>query len=98
MLNSKERATLRGIASTIDATVIVGKDGLTENVLKQIEDQLYVREMVKISVLDGADLSARDYLHEVASKLSAEEVCSIGRKFVVYKLSNKKGIKHISYK
>ena len=53
--------------------------------------------MVKISVLDGADKSAKEYLHEVANALNAEEVCSIGRKFVVYKMSNKKGLKHIEY-
>ncbi len=97
MLNSKQRAKLRSIASNISATTIVGKDGLTETVLKQIDGELYARELVKISVLEGAELSAKDCLKFVAEKLKAEEVCSIGRKFVLYKLSNKKGIKHIEF-
>lgn len=97
MLNSKQRAKLRSIASGLDPMVIIGKDGLTENVLKLISDQLYAHEMVKISVLEGADLEAKDYLHETAKKLGAEEVCSIGRKYVVYKMSNKKGLKHIEF-
>lgn len=97
MLNSKQRAKLRSYASTLEPMVIIGKDGLTENVLQQIENQLFAHEMVKVSVLEGADESARDYLKTVAEKLKAEEVCSIGRKFVVYKMSNKKGLKHIEF-
>ena len=97
MLNSKQRAKLRSLASTFDAMIMIGKDGLTDNILEQIDRQLYAHEMVKISVLDGADKSAKEYLHEVAAALNAEEVCSIGRKFVVYKMSNKKGLKHIEY-
>ena len=97
MLNSKQRAKLRSLASTLDAMVMIGKDGLTDNILEQIDRQLYAHEMVKISVLDGADKSANEYLHDVAKALNAEEVCSIGRKFVVYKMSNKKGLKHIEY-
>lgn len=97
MLNSKQRAKLRSQASTIDATTILGKDGLTENVLAQIDRELLARELVKVSVLEGAELSAKEYLHEAAAKLNAEEVCSIGRKFVLYRFSNKKGVKHIEY-
>jgi RNA-binding protein len=97
MLNSKQRAKLRSLASTFDPMIIIGKDGLTDNILEQIDKQLFAHEMVKISVLDGADKSAKEYLHEVANALNAEEVCSIGRKFVVYKMSNKKGLKHIEY-
>ena len=40
MLNSKQRAKLRSYASTIDATMIIGKDGLTDNLLEQIDKQL----------------------------------------------------------
>lgn len=98
MLNSKERAKLRGIASTISATTLIGKDGLTETVLEQIDRELLSRELVKISVLESAELLAKDYLKIVSEKLKAEEVCSIGRKFVVYRFSTKKGVKHIDFK
>lgn len=97
MLNSKQRAKLRSVASNLEPMIIIGKDGLTDNVLVQIENQLFAHEMVKVSVLDGADFGANEYLHETADKLGAEEVCSIGRKFVLYKMSNKKGIKHIEF-
>ena len=97
MLNSKQRANLRGQASVINATTIIGKEGLTETVIAQIDRELLARELVKVSVLEGAELSARDYLHEAAEKLKAEEVCFIGRKFVLYRPSMKKGVKHIEF-
>ena len=96
-MNSKQRANLRALATNIDATTIIGKEGLTDTVLAQINQQLHYRELVKISVLEGAEKTAKDYLHDVANALNAEEVCSIGRKFVVYKMSNKKGLKHIEF-
>ena len=53
MLNSKQRAKLRSIASTIDATTIIGKDGITENVLAQIENELHARELVKVKITEA---------------------------------------------
>lgn len=96
-MNSKQRAKLRSLASNIDATTIIGKEGLTETVLAQIDRELYARELVKVSILEGAELSAKEYLQIASEKLNATQVCSIGRKFVLYRLSNKKGIKHIEY-
>jgi len=96
-MNSKQRANLRSIASTIETTTIVGKEGLTENVLAQIDRELHAREIVKVSVLEGAELSAKEYLQIASESLKAEQVCSIGRKFVVYRRSNKNGIKHIEF-
>ena len=97
MLNSKQRAKLRGIASTIDATTIIGKDGLTDTVLAQIDRELLASELVKVSVLEGVDQTAKEYLQVAAFNLKAEEVCSIGRKFVLYRRSNKKGVKHVEF-
>ena len=97
MLNSKQRAKLRSIASTISATTIMGKDGLTDTVLAQIDRELTARELVKVSVLETAEESARDYLIQAADALKAEQVCFIGKKFVLYRRSNKQGIKHIEF-
>ncbi len=97
MLNSKQRAKLRSLATNISASTIIGKDGLTENVLNQIKNELFSRELVKISVLEGSEKPASELLKETAEKLGAEEVCVIGRKFVLYKRSNKNKIKHIEF-
>ncbi len=97
MLNSKQRANLRSLASNIQATTIMGKEGISDMVLAQIDRELEAREIVKVSVLETADATAKDYLHEVAKTLRAEEVCSIGKKFVVYRRSKKQGFKHIEF-
>ena len=97
MLNSKQRAKLRSLASTISATTIMGKDGLTDTVLAQIDRELTARELVKVSVLESAEASAKDYLIQVSEALKAEQVCFIGKKFVLYRKSNKQGIKHIEF-
>ena len=97
MLNSKQRAKLRSIASTIQATTIMGKDGLTETVLAQIDRELTARELVKVSVLENAEETAKDYLIQASEALKAEQVCHIGKKFVLYRRSNKQGIKHIEF-
>ena len=96
-MNSKQRANLRSLASNIDATTIVGKDGLTENILAQIDRELHARELVKVTILESAELSAKEYLQIASESLKAEQVCSIGRKFVLYRRSNKQGIKHIEF-
>ena len=83
-MDSKTRAKLRSIASTIQPTVIIGKDGATENVVKQINMDLDARELIKITVLEN-DVNYKELLNELAGKLNAEPVCSIGKKLVLYR-------------
>ena len=60
MLTSKQRAQLKGLAATEDTIIIVGKGGITENVIKQTEDALKARELVKGRVLENTLLTARE--------------------------------------
>ena len=94
MLDSKTRAKLRSIASTIQPTVIIGKDGATENVVKQINMDLDARELIKITVIEN-DIDYKELLNELAGKLNAEPVCSIGKKLVLYRYSSKKKVNHV---
>ena len=56
-LTSKQRAQLRGLANSIDTIVHIGKDGLGENLVKQADDALEARELIKCRVLENAMLS-----------------------------------------
>ncbi len=94
MITKKERITLRSLASQIKPTIWVGKDGFTDNLLKQIESELFDHELVKISMQENSDPITEFELSELAVKLGAEVVTTIGRKIVLYKHSEKKGIKH----
>ena len=95
MINKKTRIKLRSLAMTIKPTLWVGKDGFSENVLKQIEEELFNHELVKISLQDNIEIPTEFELGEIATKLSADVVTVIGRKVVLYKHSEKKNIKHV---
>ena len=94
MIDKKTRIQLRSIASTIKSTIWIGKDGITDNVLKQLEEELFNHELIKITVQESLTLSDFD-ITELAVKLGAEVVTVIGRKIVLYKHSEKKNIKHV---
>lgn len=97
MLTSKERAKLRGIGSTHQPVLQVGKDGLEEKVIAQIDELLFDHELIKINILKNCELSPRQVAEIICEKTGAEPVQVIGRKAVVYKRSNKKEIVHIEF-
>ena len=94
MLDSKTRAKLRALASNVQPSVIIGKDGVSENVVNQINMNLDAHELVKITVLES-DLNYKEILRDLAVRLNAEEVCVIGKKLVLYRFSSKKKVKHV---
>ena len=94
MIDKKTRIQLRSIASTIKSTVWIGKDGVTPNLLKQLEEELFNHELIKITVQESVSLT-EDEVAELAVKLGAEVVTTIGRKIVLFKHSEKKNIKHV---
>ncbi|OUN07696.1 RNA-binding protein [Flavonifractor sp. An92] len=92
-LTSKQRAQLRGLANGIDTIVQVGKDGIGENLVKQVNDALEARELVKGRVLENSMLTPREAAEELAVKARAEVVQVIGTKFVLYRQSHRKDLK-----
>lgn len=88
-IDSKTRAYLRGFATKVSPSISIGKDGIGDNLLLQIENVLDAREIAKITILESADLDARKTLDELAVILHAEPVVAIGRKMVLYRYSKK---------
>lgn len=84
-LTSKQRAQLRGIANTLDTIVIIGKDGITENLIKQANGALEAREIIKCRVLENSLLTAREACDELSRLTRSEQVQVIGSKFVLYR-------------
>ena len=87
MLNSKERAYLRGLANGEDTIVHIGKGGITENLIAQAADALKARELIKCRVLESSMLTAREACDELARECLAEPVQVIGTRFVIYKMN-----------
>lgn len=89
MLTSKERAELRAQANGLDTTLMVGKGGVTEQVVLEAVTQLEARELVKGRVLEAALLVAREALEALCAATRRGAVCTVGSKFVLYRESEK---------
>ena len=89
MLTSKERAELRAQATNIDTTLIVGKEGVTDTVIAEAENQLTARELIKGKVLEAALMSPREVSDAICEATGADGVAVIGTKFVLYRFSEK---------
>ena len=89
-LTSKERAYLRSLANTMDPIFQYGKDGLSENFIKQIDDAIEVRELIKISVLENADADVKELAAEICEKARCQSVQIIGRRIVFYRQARDK--------
>ena len=89
-LTSKQRAQLRGLANSIDTILHVGKDGLGDNLIKQADDALEARELIKGTVLENSMLTAREAAEALAKATRSEVVQVIGTKFVLYRQSHNK--------
>lgn len=87
MITSKQRAELRAKANELDTTLMVGKDGITDNLVSELDRQLEARELVKGKVLETALLTAREASDELCRQLNAEGVQCVGNKFVIYRRS-----------
>ena len=89
MLTSKDRAQLRAQANTLETTLMVGKDGVTQAVAEEADRLLTARELVKGKVLETALMSAREASDAICEATGADGVGCVGNKFVIYRFSPK---------
>ena len=89
MITGKQRSFLKSMANSIDPIFQIGKGGISDNLIKQIDDALNAREIVKISILKNSDLEPTPIAIELAEQLNAEFVQSIGKRFTLYRESEK---------
>lgn len=87
MITSKQRSFLRSLAHDLEPTVYIGKSGITDNIVKEMKTGLEYRELVKVKLQEGCELTPKDVANELADLLKAEYVQAIGRKFTLYRVS-----------
>lgn len=87
MLTGKQRSYLRKLANGIDPVVFIGKQDLTDNIIKEIDTNLEARELVKVKIQESCLLDPKEVANQVAQKLGAEYVQAIGKKFTLYRES-----------
>ena len=92
MLTGKQRSFLKGKANGLDPIFQLGKSGLSENFIQQVDEALETRELVKVNILQNCLLEPKETAMELVEKLDAEFVQSIGNRFTIYRESkdNKK--------
>ena len=86
-MTGKQRAALRKMANPLDTIIYIGKEGITDRVVKEVYDALEARELIKGCVQQGAPLNAREALSELCEKTGAEPIQQIGRRFVLFRPS-----------
>ena len=94
-LTSKQRSQLRALANGLDPILIIGKEEMGENLIRQANDALEARELIKCRVLETSLLNAREAAEVLAPRVRAEVVQVIGTKFVLYRRSHRKNIQHV---
>ena len=85
MLNSKQRAKLRSMANSLETILQIGKGCISENTVKQVEDALKARELIKIRVLENSIYSAKEAANEIAQATGCDVVQVVGTRITLYK-------------
>lgn len=84
-MTSKERAKLRSIASTMETILQVGKNPISPELIKQVNDAIEAREMIKIKVLENSEYTAKEAAEIIAEQARCEVVQVIGSKIVLFR-------------
>lgn len=94
-MTSKQRAYLRGLASTIDPVYRIGKASISPEITEGISEALEARELIKINVLNNCASDPSDIANVLAERTRSQLVQVIGNKIILYRESKKKNIKKI---
>ncbi|WP_025784817.1 ribosome assembly RNA-binding protein YhbY [Sporosarcina sp. D27] len=90
MLTSKQKSFLRSEAHHLQPIFQIGKSGLTEAIIKQIEEALEARELIKVSVLQNCEQDKEEIADVLSEQAGLEVVQIIGKTIVLYKESTEK--------
>jgi RNA-binding protein len=84
-ISSRERAELRAEAHHLSPLVHVGHQGLTDALMQALDDALRTHELVKVSLAKTTEVKPKDASHEIAERLGADIVQTIGRTCTLYR-------------
>ena len=94
-LTKKQVKQLRGLATKLNPLIQVGKNDLSETAIKQADETIEKRELIKCSVLDGSGLTAKEACESQAEEQNAEIVQLIGNRFKLYSRTHREDVEHI---
>ena len=92
MLNNKQKQQLKSHANSIKFEYNLGKNNISPEFVKMIDNALEARELIKISALKNASVSASEIAHDIAAETRSEIVQVIGRVITLYRKSKKNAV------
>ncbi|MCQ2436993.1 MAG: YhbY family RNA-binding protein [Clostridia bacterium] len=84
-MTTKQRAALRSMCNTLQPILQIGKDGVTDNLVKQCWDALEAHELIKVNVQRNAPYTTREACQVLCERVHAEPVQTIGCRFSIYR-------------
>ena len=95
-LRGKQKRFLRAQANHLQPIFAVGKEGLTQNWIDQLDGALDHRELIKVNILQNSDVTPKDVQHFIESQTEIQVVQIIGRVLVLFKVSANKDARELS--
>ncbi|TSB46793.1 ribosome assembly RNA-binding protein YhbY [Alkalicoccobacillus porphyridii] len=87
MLTGKQKRFLRSKAHHLNPIFQVGKGGTNDNMIKQIEEALEARELIKVSVLQNCEYDKEEIAETIVQGTNAKLVQVIGSTIILYRKS-----------
>jgi len=84
-MTGKQRAYLRKLANPLDAIFQVGKNGINDELIRQVDETLTKRELIKLRVLETAPIKAREAADLLSAATNSHSIQVIGMRFVLYR-------------
>ena len=95
-LRGKQKRFLRAQANHLQPIFAVGKEGLTQNWVDQLDGALDRRELIKVNILQNSDVTPKEVQHFIESQTEIQVVQIIGRVLVLFKVSANKDARELS--
>ncbi len=84
-MTGKERAGWRAKAAVLEPIIQIGKDGISPETVKNIDDALKARELIKINVQKNCFEDLHELANTAAERTRSDVIQVIGRRFVLYR-------------
>lgn len=94
-LTKKQTKQLRAMANQLKPLVYIGKNDLSESAIRQADETIEKRELIKGQVQDGSGMDAREAAERLADTLGADVVQVIGNRFILFRVSKRDDVEHI---
>ena len=89
MLNNQEKSKLRAMGQKLKSLFQIGKDGISENLIKTLNDSLEAHELVKLNALKSCPTPIQEIAIELSAQTKSEIIQIIGHTVVLYRRSKK---------